>query len=180
MAYIPSRRLERVVLPATEPLTLAEAKLYLRVDGSSEDTLITQLMDAARETAEAYLRRSLITQQWKLSYEGYFPQRVYLSMGPVTSIVRVSKKTKAGTVTDISTTAYYLGVPDQLVLTELVAEHLVEVVYGAGYGTASDVPQAIRQGMLAHIAAMFDSRSEAGSLPETSKALYQPYRGTGM
>ena len=180
MAYIPSRRLERIVLPATEPLTLVEAKLYLRVDGASEDSLITQLITSAREIAEAYLRRSLITQQWKLTYEEYFPQRVYLSMGPVTGIVRVSKKTKAGVVTDISTTAYYLGIPDQLVLTELVAEHLVEVVYGAGYGSASDVPQAIRQGILAHIAAMFDSRSEAAYLPETSKALYQPYRGMGM
>ncbi|MFO1243110.1 MAG: head-tail connector protein [Rickettsiales bacterium] len=180
MAYVPSRRLERVVLPATEPLTLAEAKLYLRVDGSSEDTLITQLITAARETAEAYLRRSLITQQWKLTYEEYFPQRTYLSMGPVTSIVRVSKKTKAGAVTDVSTAAYYLGVPDQLVLTEVVAENTVEVVYGAGYGTSSDVPQAIRQGMLAHIAAMYDGRSEATALPESSKALYQPYRGTGL
>lgn len=177
MNLIPSRRLERVVPPATEPLTLADAKLYLRVDGGQEDKLIAQLISTARETAESFLRRSLLTQQWKLSCEEYFPQRISLGMGPVNSIIRVSKKTKEGVVTNMDGTVYYLGIPDQLVLTQVVTGHRVEVVYSAGYGAAADIPQAIRQGMLAHMAAMFDARSESASLPETSKALYRPYRG---
>lgn len=177
MNFIPSRRLERVVPPATEPLTLADAKLYLRVDGSQEDKLIAQLISTARETAESHLRCSLLTQQWKLTCEGYFPPRMHLGMGPVTSIIRVSRKTKEGVITHMDSAAYYLGIPDQLVMTQMASGHMVEVVYSAGYGTAAQIPQAIRQGMLAHIAAMFDARAESSSLPETSKALYRPYRG---
>jgi len=38
--------------PASEPITLAEAKLYLRVDTTADDALITALITAARETVE--------------------------------------------------------------------------------------------------------------------------------
>ncbi|MEQ1790660.1 MAG: head-tail connector protein, partial [Rickettsiales bacterium] len=62
------RLLERISAPATEPITLAEAKLYLRVDSSSEDNLITDLIVAARMSAEAWLKNSLISQSWKLVY----------------------------------------------------------------------------------------------------------------
>ncbi len=66
MHSIPARGLTRVVAPAFEPLTLAETKLYLRVDHSDDDASIARMIQAAREAAEFYLRRSLVTQDWLL------------------------------------------------------------------------------------------------------------------
>ena len=44
-----------VVTPAaSEPITLTEAKNFLRVDGTDDDTLITALISAAREMCESY------------------------------------------------------------------------------------------------------------------------------
>lgn len=54
------------VPPAGEPITLAEAKLHLRVDFSEDDTLIQALITSARQTAEDITRRAFITQTWKL------------------------------------------------------------------------------------------------------------------
>lgn len=45
---------------STPILTLADAKLWLRVDHTSEDTLISALIDDATELVEARLRRPVV------------------------------------------------------------------------------------------------------------------------
>jgi len=46
----------------TEPITLAEAKTYLRVDDSTEDDLISILISAARQYAERHENRLLVAR----------------------------------------------------------------------------------------------------------------------
>ena len=65
--------------PATEPVTIEEAKLHLRLDGDDEDTLVGMLISAARSHAEAITRRALITQKWDL-YLDTFPPYTYGGM----------------------------------------------------------------------------------------------------
>jgi uncharacterized phiE125 gp8 family phage protein len=57
-----------VTPPASEPVSLAEAKLHLRVETgmTDDDTLISALIVAARQVVETITRRALITQVWKL------------------------------------------------------------------------------------------------------------------
>lgn len=63
----PNRQATKVTSPpASEPVTLEEVKLFLKVDDGTDDSLITSLIVAAREAAENYLRKSLITQTVRL------------------------------------------------------------------------------------------------------------------
>lgn len=55
-----------VTQPLTEPVTLAEAKLHLRVDNTADDALVSALIAAARQQVETITRRAFITQSWKL------------------------------------------------------------------------------------------------------------------
>ncbi|MDP2026444.1 hypothetical protein [Sulfuriferula sp.] len=59
--------------PTVEPVSLADARLHLRITGTSdativtpEDVLIKMLISSARRAAETITRRALITQQWQM------------------------------------------------------------------------------------------------------------------
>lgn len=56
--------LRLVTEPSIEPVTVAEAKLHLRVDTSSDDGSIGNMISAARRWAEDYTGRRFIKQTW--------------------------------------------------------------------------------------------------------------------
>lgn len=62
MALMPGASIVLISAPTAEPITLAEAKLHLRVDTTDDDVLITDLIMSAREYAEDFQGRAFITQ----------------------------------------------------------------------------------------------------------------------
>lgn len=52
--------------PAIEPISLNDAKNYLRVDHAADDALITSMISAARIQVESRTRRALMTQTWRV------------------------------------------------------------------------------------------------------------------
>lgn len=61
------KNLRRLTAPATEPVSLVEAKAYLHVTHDEEDAFITRLIKSARQTCEDYTRRAFISQTWRLT-----------------------------------------------------------------------------------------------------------------
>jgi len=173
-----NRLLERVSAPASEPVSLAEAKLYLRVDGTAEDALISDLIVAARMSAENFLRRSLITQSWKLAYNDYVDYEVDLMMPPVVSIASVMIRDRDGSSQTFAAGNYYLNAAkNKLIFDTTPVGDLLEITYNTGYGSASQIPQPIKYGILAHIAALYDERGLPGqAMPAQVSALYAPFR----
>lgn len=57
--------------PASEPVTLAEAKLHARIDIDDDDDLVTALITTARQWVEQTTGRCLMTQQWKLTLDNW-------------------------------------------------------------------------------------------------------------
>ncbi len=56
------QRTRVTVLPAEEPVTLAEAKEHARILSADEDALITSFIKAARLAVEKYTTRKIVTQ----------------------------------------------------------------------------------------------------------------------
>lgn len=60
--------------PTIEPVSLADAKLHLRVDTDNEDNYIQSLITAARQYCEEFQNRAYITQTWELWFDAFPPQ----------------------------------------------------------------------------------------------------------
>lgn len=166
-------------------MTLEEAKLHLKVDVADDDTLINNLIIAARQKCEEYTRRAFITQVWEVAYDDG-RQSIVLPKQPIQSIESV---TLDGEV--ISPDSYKLI--SNTTLYFKISCHPVEysglvIRYKAGYGDTPDsVPQAIRQAILMLVAHLYENRQgEAPAanyeiqarkdIPYSVAALLQPYR----
>ena len=206
------RGLTLVTAPAAEPVSLAEAKAHLRIDSADDDSLITALISAARQAAESHTRRALITQTWRLTLDRFpaAPQPwwggvregadmpaagsvIELPRPPLVSVTSVTTYDDADNATVASAASYFVdtdGVLGRVALRSgktwpvtLRVAGGVEVLFVAGYGAASAVPQAIRQGMLMQIGHLYENReAEAAqaSPPAGVAALWRPYRVLGL
>lgn len=59
------------VQPVAEPITLAEAKTFLRVDGTDEDLLIAALIKASREACEVFTGRSFCNKGYLMTLDSF-------------------------------------------------------------------------------------------------------------
>lgn len=176
-----------VTPPASEPVSLAEAKLFLRVDHNAEDDLIATLIGAAREAVEAGCGRALITRRLRESLDIWRRDAVggaVLGVGPVSDVIAVRLLADNGSQSVIDPDRYRLeGRLDRprLVFASGVPATLrtaggVEIEYDAGFAEdAGDLPLALRLATLQIVAALYEARQGEAAIPEAARALMRPF-----
>ena len=96
----------KIVTPATgEPLSLADARAHLRVDGDEEDTLISFYISAARAHIEKCTQNRLRSETVDIFMDG-FPGRIELPVYPATSITSITYYGTDDTATVWASTNY--------------------------------------------------------------------------
>jgi uncharacterized phiE125 gp8 family phage protein len=103
-----SSSLRLVTPPASEPITLASAKLFLRIEHTADDDAVTRAITAARQAAEHYLKQVLLPQTWEYVRANPEPTRLVLPVGPAQSITSITLTNEAGTTTPMNV-AHYRG-----------------------------------------------------------------------
>jgi uncharacterized phiE125 gp8 family phage protein len=173
--------------PASEPISLAEAKLFLRVDHDTEDDLIETLIVAAREAVEAACGRALISRRVRESLDIWRRDAVggaVLGLGPVTHVEAVRLIADNGSQSVIDEDRYRLeGHRDhpRLVFASGVPATLrsvggIEIEYDAGFAeTAAELPVALRVATMQIVATLYETRLGEAGVPETARALIRPY-----
>ena len=180
--------------PATEPVTVAEAKAQLRIDGNAEDTLLASLLITSRLQIEASLGLALITQTWRQTLDG-FPGcgTIELPVWPVQSIDAVRVAAADGSFSAVAAAAYEQDVasrPARIVRSAAGAwpatgkvSNGVEITFTAGFGdTAADVPAPIRQALSMLVAHWYEHRDpteiggSAPGIPAAVSGLLEPYK----
>ena len=185
--------LELLTGPASEPITLAETKLYLRVDHSDEDSLISSLIQTSRLQVEAALGLALISQQWTLHADCWpLSGVVELPLRPLISVdeIRVLSADGEAEVLDsiaiavdrhgdrprLTSRTGYWPIPGQRL-------NGIAIDFTAGFGSdASAVPDDVRQALMALVGHWFEHRGleqvtgAASVIPKHVSALLAPYR----
>lgn len=184
--------------PGEEPVTVAEAKAHLNIPSATtdHDTYITNLVKAARQRAERFLNRAIVTQTIEYTVDEW-PDEFILPRAPVQSITSVTYVDSDGNTQ--SFTDYQSDLTNQAMPMVKPAYNSswpsarnqyssIKVTYVAGYGggdspsTLSSIPEPIRQAILLMVGTMFEYREEAvvgasvDDMPVTAENLLAPYR----
>lgn len=166
-------RLRLIAPPESEPVSVNEAKLFLRIAHDSEDESIARAITAAREACEQYLGCALLPQQWQLSVAVQGQRRVALPFGPASAIenVALGARTLAETEFRLSVDGFALS------FDVLLAEGVLVVDYVAALADGAEaLPGLLKQGLLHHVAAMLEQREGGAAMPAATLQAYQPYR----
>ena len=174
--------------PAKELWTLSEVKNYLKVDTSADDTLITTLLQSAREVAERYLNQALITQTITEKLDRLNSPVIYLSVSPVISVSSFQYADSQNTTQTYNASNYIVDTFEKPARLSVAYGKTwptlygnindVTITYTAGYNTEpSGVPMQIRQAILMMIADSYDNREDyVKKLPTASEYLLDQYR----
>lgn len=170
---IPKFTITQSVAPVAEPVSLAEAKAWLRIDTADEDSLIGDLVTAAirvcqQQTGKQFINATYVYRTRK------FPgvaDRLTLPNPPLSSVTSIQYVDTGGTTQTLNSSLYTV-----VAGTEWQAGYVIPiyseqwpslqgqdldviVTYVSGFGAAAaNVPDAIRTQILMMVAEMYESR----------------------
>lgn len=188
--------LARITPPAGEPVTLAEMKTHMRVTHDSEDSLINNLIKAAREEVEQATGLALISQVWRL-YLDDWPECgvVLLQRTPVISLDAIAVFNDAGTASSLPLSAFdidRISRPARLALLDVApapaqALNGIEIDFTAGFGpTGVDVPDGLKRAIMLLAAHWYEHRGpdlfarESAPWPASFDRILSRYRRVGL
>jgi uncharacterized phiE125 gp8 family phage protein len=142
----------------SEPLTTAQAKDWLKMPYTTDDTLISTLIKTARKFAESYCSISVIGKTIVVVFTHDGEKAVRLPRGPVATVTGVryrSCRLKDWTTITTETTTW--EVEGDEFIGNCVGYY--EVTYTAGYG-AGLAPEGIVTAMKQIIARLYEKRGD--------------------
>lgn len=188
--------------PSGLVVSVAEAKAWLRVNGSTDDAIIESLIESATDLAEAFTKRTLRVTEFKTYRDVFgdisdnalfhsFPAQNYFSSQndmPITirKCPLVSVESIQYYIDGVLTTFtdfYVVKKPDFSRLAPntywpIVDRKMqaIQISFTAGY---DEVPSALKTAILNHVLYMYENRGDCGcdgKIPAVSQTVYNRYR----
>lgn len=176
--------------------TLQEVKDHLRVTSAAEDAYIAQLIAAVQNYAEKITNRTILTTAYILHLDQFPASKVIELPKPKTqSITHIKYYDSDNALQTLASSQYVTDIisePARITEASGVTwpttysrTNAVQVQYIAGWTAASFIPAGLTQAMLFTAAHFFEFRNPAivgqvSLVPQTMRALYEPYRVMGF
>jgi uncharacterized phiE125 gp8 family phage protein len=169
----------RTTAPTTEPVTLSELKIDLRIDGIESDTTLNSYIKAARELAEDFQNRAFFTQTFELSFDSFPEMPVKLPRPPLQSLVSVKYIDENGAEVPMNLTDFIVDTrsePGRIAFkkdkqwpnVKLQSIDSVIFRFTAGFSDANKVSEAVKDAIKIYAAYRYDN-PDAEDIP---KAFY--------
>jgi uncharacterized phiE125 gp8 family phage protein len=156
--------------PATEPVTLNEAKNHLRIDHTDDDTYVGSLIKVARQHVERITNYVCIASTWHAYSEKWSVNgRLYIMKHPVTAVSKVEYfPSNSNTYIELPGTQYQFerSYPSGVYVKNNPAlqdsMNAIKLTFTAGHAnTVGDpVPAEIQQAILILIGHLYENRQE--------------------
>lgn len=184
--------------PLQEPVSLGQVKSFLKVDDESDDSLIEDIIKAARQFVEDFTGQSLLEQHWQLKI---FPKAnlkfsmltilrptvcgvsLRLPKVPIIDIEKVWIQYNSQKSYTLSENMYRLegdACNAQLVIPSIhLGEYPLNIHYKAGYGeNPTTIPPLFIQAILMKCAELYENRGDQISIiqPSAIEQLLKPYK----
>lgn len=166
--------------PATEPVSVPQAKAWARIERGDEDALIADLVRAARESVERETGLVLAARAFRRIVDPVPPDgRVAPTRGPVLRVIEVRAYGEAGNETIAAPDAVAVEAHEFVLAPHLRSFAVVEIDFEV---LPKSVPEGLVQAMLRIVAASYETRGLVGGamqpalVPPFAKALIAPFR----
>jgi len=190
--YVPYGKLVLKTAPSATAISLAEAKIHLRIDSDFNDDndYITALIGVATNQVEEFTRRRLMSQTYNLYFDE-FPPYIDLQVGIVQSVTHVKYYDTSNTLVTLAASNYDLDdkiKPGRIYQSNdgsfpdtFERPNAVEIEFVVGR-TANEVEDAIKQAMLIIVGRYYEQRqdvvlgTQVAELPLMVEYMLTPYR----
>lgn len=170
--------------PASTSVSLIDAKAFLRILHSDEDTLIVDIIKSVEEHTQNILNRQLEVATYELYSDDFISK---LPKNPINSIDKIEYKDESGTYVTLDATTYYLYerngvgfISYSKVPAHKTHKKAIKITFTCGYTV---VPMPIKSYMRVKISTLYENREEYVVGASVSKLdngfvhnLLKPYR----
>ena len=177
-------------------ITLAEAKIHLRVGDSGDDAYITSLIFAAQNAINNYCNINLMSRTIIQNCDNWEDTKILLISPPANSghvsLTSVKYYNTANSLTTDTLGNYILdngATPPRLELkqdktypTTYERNGAIRITYLCGLSAANRIPVALKQAALIFVGQFYENRQidivgrTVGTIPTAAKFLMEPYR----
>lgn len=182
--------LKLITAPTEEPVSLTEAKAWLRVEHDADDVKVRMLVKAARGAIEKLSGRQLVTATWQMSLDSfpwpqgwaflesplYFPDphQIRLPKAPLQAVSQIQYVAMDGTLQTLDPSIYDVDTasdPGRIVLGMAkvwpvckLTPAAVKITFVAGYGLPQAVPEELKTAIKMVAASFYEHAGEDGNM----------------
>lgn len=156
-------------------LSIDEIKNFLRIDFDNDDKLLSKALNTATKQCELCISKTLNKKTYVYSTFNEVKEKICLQFEPIISIEKIEIVNTKNIKTVMNETNYIFDKVLNAVIFKNVPTNFfrLDITYKAGFEIVTD---DLKQGLLYHIAKLYEDKTGFYPIPKASNLIYKNYK----